>query len=378
MQGASMFSTLIHFAKTRSGSYMIFFINIVLSLLLYLYASVYANEKEKYNFKSIADQASILIQNHIKAYQQTLYASAALFDASNNISQKEWHDFYAMTKMNTFFKALKGIGFASFLRAEEKEAYNAKMRADGKADFAISTKEDRDFYAIVTYLAPDNEANRRVIGYDTASEAIRHEAILEAISSENISLSHKVILVQDQNNSEYGLMMYYPVYHVDMPQTTFEEKMIALKGFVYIAFSAKDIIEHALKESHQNIILALYDGENTTKENLLYSNEPASLDHNILLYKTNISINGKTWTLCFKSPQAFLQQVHSDVPLLTLALGIAFSFFILSITLSLVIINERAEKLTKKMSQDLSSSKELFKSVIQGLGDGVWDWDIKK
>ena len=367
---------MLSFLRTKLTSYTILFVSIFLSVLVYTNILDNTKEKEKIHFKSISEQATMLIKDRIESYRQVLYAGAALFYASDDVNKDEWRQFYTSAKVSRVFSGIQGLSYSPFFKKEDKVKNIANMRIKGHYDFSINPDGERDYYAPLAYIEPI-KGNERAVGYDPFSDKTRREGILNAIYSGQVSISDKIFLVQKAGEApKPAFLMYVPIYTKDAPLSTLQDRIEATVGLVSAPFYMNELLDGVLQKHHLNITFEIYDGTNTTPENLLYGDLSLKLPKSDFFYQTSIQMDGRTWTLVFKPLQGFLNEAKSNVPLFTLALGVVLSLFIFSITFSLVTTNEKAEKLAKEITQELFISEERLRLAIQGTGDDVWDYDI--
>jgi PAS domain S-box-containing protein len=347
-------------------------------MLAYRYADESVKEKERLHFEAATKQAAMLVQNRMDAYRQILYAGAALFDSSASVERDKWRSFVKALKIDQNFPGIQGVGFSEVVYPKDKAKHIARIKAEGFADYSIRPEGERDIYTSIIYLEPFNERNKRAFGYDMFSEEIRREAMIRAVFDGQASLSGKVRLVQENNiDEQVGFLMYVPIYFKNMPLQTKEQRMVAIKGFVYAPFRAKDLMNGVLGTRYKDISLEIYDGDKIDKNKLLFPGQPYNLESAAISTKMQLNIDGKVWTLYFRPLKGFLDEVHTNEPWFVLAIGLLLSFSLFFMMLSLINTKERAQALADKMTEQLSLSEERLRFALEGSGDGIWDWNIE-
>jgi len=363
--------------KTKVIPYLILVLGISISILLYLQTNKNIKEKEQLRFDSITKQATMLVQNRMDAYRQVLYAGVGLFDSSVSVERDEWRSFIKALKVDKNFPGIQGLGYSEVIYPFEKEKHIAKIRAEGFAGYEIRPDGERDIYTSIVYLEPFNERNQRAFGYDMFSDEIRREAMTRATFEGKAALSSKVRLLQENSIDEQaGFLMYVPVYRKNMPIETKEQRMMAIRGFVYAPFRAKDLMSGVLGDKYSDIDLEIYDGDKMDLSTLLFDAEPIHADETALSQEVKLNIDGRVWTLYFRPLKGFFAEANTREAWLVLVSGILLSFAVFGAMLSLARTKEKAQKLADKMTKQLATSEERLRFALEGSGDGIWDWNI--
>lgn len=372
-----MLRSSLWLVRTGAAIYFILVLGITLSVLAFRYSAESIREKEQLRFDIVTKQATMLVKNRMDAYRQTLYAGVGLFDSSVSVERNEWHDFVKTLRIDKNFSGIQGLGFAEVVYPNKKNEYISKIRKDGFADYSIRPGGERDIYTPIVYLEPFNERNKQAFGYDMFSEATRREAMVRAVTSGEAATSGKVRLVQENNIDEQaGFLTYVPVYHKGMPIKTKEERMAAIKGFVYAPFRMKDLMHGVLGSRYESIDLEIYDGESVDPGNLLFDTHEKHDAIPSMSEEVQLDINGRLWTLHFKSLKEFENEANTYEPWVILTFGILLSGALFGVMLAIVQTRERAQALADKMTEKLSLSEERLRFALEGSGDGIWDWNI--
>lgn len=363
----------------RLITYSTLLFGIALSIAAFWYVSKNVQEKEQLRFEAVTKQVTTLVKERMDAYRETLYAGVGLYDSSDNVERHEWHDFIKALKIDENFPGLQGLGFSEVIRPEEKEKHTARMRGEGFADYAIRPEGKRELYTSIIYLEPFDERNRRAFGFDMFSEQVRRAAMIKAASSGQAAASGKVRLVQENTVDEQaGFLMYLPVYHIGMPLKNEEQRIAALKGFVYAPFRAKDLMQGVLGNRYKNVALEIYDGEKREEKNLLFGNPSQVLDADPLFVETRLNIDGRVWTLYFRPLQGFMDEGRTNEAWFVLFLGILLSVTVFGVMLSIVQTKERAQRLAEEMTKKLSLQEQLLDNIFENNAAGIFVVDQKR
>ena len=99
----------------------------------------------------------------------------------------------------------------------------------------------RDEYHAIVLLEPHDARNRAALGFDMSTEPVRREAMGRARDTGRPAASGPVTLVQEiEPVKQQGFLVYVPVYE-GRPETV-EARRERLRGFVYAAFRADDLV----------------------------------------------------------------------------------------------------------------------------------------
>jgi len=109
----------------------------------------------------------------------------------------------------------------------------------------------------VTFLRPDTDRNRRMLGYNMFSEPVRRAAMEEAETTAQPTASGKVQLAYRDGPQMPGFIVYMPVFRGNLSQRS-------LRGFIYSPFNAENFLASALELADAGERgVRLYDGEPT-------------------------------------------------------------------------------------------------------------------
>ncbi|MEW5832948.1 MAG: CHASE domain-containing protein [Campylobacterota bacterium] len=358
-------------------AYAVLAAGIALSVAAFRYEQENAKEKERLRFETVTKQATLLITTRMDAYRHILYAGAGLYSASDNVERSEWRTFVDMLRIERSFPGIQGLGYAAVIEPSEVKRHEAAMRAEGFVDYALRPSGQRESYTAIVYLEPLDQRNRRAIGYDMFSEQVRREAMVRAAVTGVAAASGKVRLMQENRIDEQaGFLMYVPVYAKGARLETKAQRLAALQGFVYAPFRVKDLMWGVLGDRYKDLAFEIYDGA-PTKENLLLSKHMASVAVGAPAVEQRIDVDGRVWTLRYRPLHGFIQEAQTSFPWLVLLLGTLLSLTLFAVIRSLIRTKEKAQQLAEKITERLSISEERLRFVLEGSGDGIWDWNME-
>lgn len=338
-------------------------------------------ERDEYSqFAFYCDEVRLKIAARLDAHKQILLSGAAMFDASQTVNRQEWHNFVRRLRSDEHFNGIQGLGFSVWIPPEQLAAHQAKIRAEGFPEYAVSPEGKRDAYTSIIFLEPFSGRNLRAFGYDMYSETVRRAAMEHARDENRASLSNKVTLVQETDkNMQAGTLMYVPVYRKNQPIDTVEQRRSALLGWVYSPFRMADLLDRLMPNIAGNtathVHLRVYDGHAANEEKLLFNSaepgyvEPPQPSPGIEI-KTDF--NGTVWTLRFEKI-AGIEGIHDYSKLWIVLGGGAFSSVLLFLLLrSYLNMSINATKMAYELTTQLRESEQRFRLMADSAPVLIW------
>ncbi|WP_439880812.1 CHASE domain-containing protein [Pontibacter sp. MBLB2868] len=345
-----------------------FLLIFLLTLFIYSETKRKAEERSEKLFTLRADQATEAIDKRMQDYIQILIGAKALFIASDTVERSAWHEYYQTLHLEQNYPGIQGFGYAHFIRPEELEAHEQKIRREGYRSYQVYPRGDRPVYTSIIYLEPFSDRNLRAFGFDMFSEPIRQSAMRIARDTKQPALSGKVRLVQETGKDEQaGFLIYLPIYKHNADPESIQERQKLIKGFVYSPFRAKDLMKSVLGQSFGDIDVEVYDGTSMDKESLLYSSD------SILYFHTKsdrryskigtISIGNHTWRLYITAKPAFGRSADTELPYFILLGG-----FIIGLLMFFIIWSLSNTRRSNRLKQTITDNATAALFIIDANG----------
>ncbi|MDD5547693.1 MAG: CHASE domain-containing protein [Candidatus Pacebacteria bacterium] len=360
------------------------------SLILFLSASVVSSIMIKNNLE---EQGRLALENKAQLIQQMIndsfdtytvrqpVATRALFDSSDYVSAKEFHDFYSSIDVKKNFPGISYVGFSRYVKNSEEGNLIKEMRLEEGHDlenFNIFPGTNNNFIAPIVYLEPDDNRINTAIGFDVLSEPNRSEAIGESIDSGKFILSEKVTVYPSE---KLGFIGYLPVYNKKInASSTVEEKRSNVYGIISTVFEIDSLFGN-FSEALNSLVLEYLDIEvfedsDISDNGLLYDYFPTkgkitNSENFSAEVKKSLSLGRKEFTLVVSSTAGLISPSFKIMPYILLAVGCIFGLFLFLIFNLAGSVYIRAYKLADTMTKNFRESEEKYRLIFMDSKDAI-------
>ncbi len=306
------------------------------------------------------------ISDRMDAYTEVLRGGLGLFNASETVTRAEWRAYINALDIDNVLPGIQGIGFAEFVRPEDKANYEQSIRDEGFPDFRIRPEGDRPLYSSITFLEPFDERNRQAFGFDMYQQETRRAAMDLARNSGEVAISGRVVLVQEiTEDVQAGFLMYLPFFLDGRDPESVDACRREIAGYVYSPFRMGNLMSGILGVGLPDVRLEVFDGRMSSPDTLMYDSrqrddepwEPA------LTAVREINVGQRVWTLRICSLRPFEAVSSRDAEYLIIASGIIVSLLLFFILRAFATTRERAQALAESMTRQLQeNARELERS----------------
>jgi CHASE1-domain containing sensor protein len=223
-------------------------------------------ERELQNqFEYHAREIIAHVQQRMDGYQAILYGVRALFNGSEEVTRGEFHTYVTSLQLDEHYPGIQGLSHAPLVKHAQKAEHIAAVRGQGFPDYTISPAGEREQYTPVLYIEPFTDRNKKVLGYDTFSESMRHNTMMRAQDNDRAAASGKLTLVQEaEEDVQAGFLVFLPLYKHGMPHSSVAERRAGIDGWVTAVFRMGDLMAGLGHEHSPELGLSIHD-LNTSK-----------------------------------------------------------------------------------------------------------------
>ena len=122
---------------------------------------------------SEAEDIAQRIDNRMRAYEMVLRGMSGLVVGSSSVSAEEWARATDQLQLQERYPGIQALAWARYLRHEELNEFVGEIWDQGRREFRVFPAEPREEYLVVQYSSPLDWRNRRTLGFDMLSEAVR-------------------------------------------------------------------------------------------------------------------------------------------------------------------------------------------------------------
>ena len=366
-------ATLARFGRhLRRGAaaYGVLSIALLLTLLASYYVRRNVEAEARIRFDDSTLAAKTVIYRRVNRYLDAMFGARGLFLGSDPVEREDWDGYVRALEPEARYRlnGLQSLGFAKYVGPGEREAFFREAREEGVRDLWPEPNGERAAYFPLEFVAPSNEANRRMLGYDAYSDPTHRSAMDRARDTGSPQATRTdYVLTEAPPDSEAdtalkkGLAVYLPIYQKDEPRQSVAARRHALRGFVVATFTTNELFgESFSRHFHPAIDFEVYDGKNATASSLLYDNNGvrnAGEKEDAALFSSERRIKkllvGREWTLYFSTlPEFEIGSAKSNLPAFVLVSGVTVSLLLFGITWML----ERSRTQAFRASADLKEA----------------------
>jgi len=296
-----------------------------LGLTFYAWKATTENDYQRgeAKFDALTIESEKALQNRLASYGNALLGAAGFIQGSSVVSREEWRTYVDTIRVRENFSGMHGVGWMQPVAPEALPEFLAQVRADGAPDFTIHPQATAGPNFIVTFLEPEAD-NRPAIGLNLAFEAQRLATATLSRDSGRPAVTGRVELVQDDSRSP-GFVMFYPVYHRQMPVGSVEARRAAFRGWAFAPLIARNFLQDLTHGQTSEYRLRIYDGASDDPAALIYSSAAAQDARPAFTKRRTLRILQREWLLVWESTPAFERAERSTNPLFILIGGLLFT-----------------------------------------------------
>lgn len=366
----------LDFHNTRTGT-LILALSIMITSSTWYLAKVSSERSYKERFRRYAENAAIEIQSSMYSYEQMLWSSVGLFNASQSVDREEWRKFVTTLQLTDNWPGIQAMGYSIPIKPDELAAHELTMRSSGSENYKVKPAGKRDMYSSIIMIEPFDWRNQRAFGYDMYSNKERRLAMQRARDSGEAVSSAIIELVQEtQEDTQKGFLVYTPFYRDLLPSDGLEVRRQKFQGWVYAAFRVKDMMQGILANVDPHIVFRIYEvyrGEKTLMYDSKQPSRPEVVESTSELSMTKtLRIHGRDLEISYAPSKNFNENL-SSLPNVIGIMGLLVDLLLFYVLYSLSKLDRKDDYIKKLEIQEkeLKAGKAKLLAANSELDDFV-------
>lgn len=335
------------------------------------------NDRRAQVFASAADRLESNLTDRLTTFEMVLRGIQGYYEGSDEISQEEFRIYFKALGIERTQPDLQDIALLASVPAGQLAQHEAHMRASGLSGYHIHPVEARSLHAPITHLEPLTPDNAPFLGQDAMDVPALRAALLRARDSGGMALSGAL---RDGPEGSARLVMYLPLYGHGQAHTTQAERERNCTGWVGLRFRLVDVIESLVRESDNEIALAIHDGPAVAGGELLYASRkdyvPGSVNAGLESVRS-LDVGGRRWTLVLYPLPSFALRFESASHHVIALMGVAFSLlagWFLGMQIS---ARRRAVAMAHSMTGELREARDALEDILNAVPDLLLELDAQ-
>jgi signal transduction histidine kinase len=314
-----------------------------------------------------ADATVAALDRRMDDYAQVLRGAAGLYSASEDVSYREFHNYFADQDIERRFPGVQVIGFASYVPRDGIPGYARRTRRDvarsglpyGPFRPYPKLKPDATEALIIDHLEPP-PGNSRAFGLDLLSEVNRRRAALLARRTGEPTATAPISLVQTQGDA-LGVDLMVPVYGTPPSETGAPRRW---SGVVYAAFRIDNLLRGVLGDMSGTQVevydlgpaATVPDGTPISARATpfdLRPDAPQKVRRDGHTRVKTIAVGGRRWAIAYTRAGSPLTSGERAVPWVIGVAGILVALLAAALLRTLATARRRAVALAEEMTVEL-------------------------
>jgi PAS domain S-box-containing protein len=342
--------------------WLVFLLMAALSLLAWGLVAAEMRHAARARFDRLAERVGVTVRSRLTTAAHLLHGAAALPAASDVVTVTDW-SVYLSRASTQLDNGVVGLGYIERIRRDRIEELEARMRAQGEADFTVEREGSNEWLDVVVAIEP-RARNTGVTGLDIGSGTTRRTAAEDAARRNELILSRRILLDYDGRKVP-GFLLLLPVFGQGAGVPPPGERLAAVRGWVYAPIRIDHLMEGVAEATGRQVDFEVFEGGVTGSATLLFDmdghlttgpdREITEQDYAGRSFhaRQTIDIYGRRWTLRLSTRPEFDAATFRQLPIAVLAGGLVFSALGALLTWALVSSRRRALQLAEEMTAGL-------------------------
>ncbi|BCS35369.1 hypothetical protein TBR22_A45960 [Luteitalea sp. TBR-22] len=318
------------------------------------------NARER--FRHTADDVTELLQERLRDHEAELRGAAAFVRATPELTRERWREYVGALGNGDKVPGVVGIGFVPRVAHAEVATFEARLRSEGMAGFAITPASNLPQHLPVTYFAPESAAYQRALGFDIATDATR-AATLSLAAEAGQSVVVEAARLAGDGAADPVFVQFLPVYAPGQSLGSVAQRRASLVGFVYLLFHVSEFAAAAEPANREGlgVVLRGRDGAVLHRAGAARDRQALGAFHESRL----LAPAGQSWALELVAGPGWYRPAERAMPV-AVALGAAVvNGGLILLLLAQRRVRSEAEALVAQKDDALTRSEGAFLAVTE-------------
>ncbi len=373
----------------RRGSWVVLAVGLLASALLWQHAARTEQDQARAEFEREGNDIALRLNQTLDHYGDLLGSFQALFKVTHEVDRKTFHAHYESLHISQDYPGLIAVQYAQSVEDADKAAFEAGVRKDnslrpeGNPGFRILPEGRRAFYVATKYNEP-MAGNEAVLGYDTAAEPLRRQALERARDLGTLQASEPLSLLQIKEADNTGIVLRVPIYRAGADISTMVARNQAYVGQISGVLHASRLMKQLNTISHGAVLtwriedVGTADGRSNDVPKMLFDSqalEPVMAKAGRPAYQSSgniartVNVGGRQWRLTFTPP--VINQSLQPYPLALLVCGLLASIGLWWSFKNAANRHRQAARMARRLSDQAVQSERRLRSVMDHTVDGI-------
>ncbi|TCS63671.1 CHASE domain-containing protein [Varunaivibrio sulfuroxidans] len=351
--------------------------------------SNWERQRIKLQFDQQASPLAPALQKTLNSYLGVLYSLKGFYAAFPHGDRDNFRTFTHQSL--SVLTGLQALSWNPRISGNERADFENRMHREGYPDFHIIERNaegkmvpaaNRSEYIVVDFIEPLAE-NRKVLGFDVASNPKRKKALERARDTGRPTVTSRITLVQEKGN-QFGFLVFMPVYLKGRPHDTLEDRRLNLAGYMVGVFRGGDIVNAALQDMNMGgLVYRLIDVTNVPSGVFLTENRPPEHGSSTLVdegfFGGSMSIGrsfpidfgGRKWEFKVSPSEDYIARHRQGNTWMLLIGGMALTslvgMFVMVVSGRSALLRNLVAERTDKLAQSEKHVRAIVDSALDGI-----------
>ena len=219
-------------------------------------------------FERMVDRVTAEVQRRLGQPMVPLHGLRGLYAAHPEVGLSGFRAYVEARDLPRHFPGMLGLGLVERVRAEQAEAFAARVREEGLPGFALQQPGGSAEMYISRIVEP-MASNADQLGRDFAASRSTREAIEQAVLQGEAALSGRPSFANGEEQ-RIGLSVFLPMYSPGAALDSPDQRWQALRGVLFARIDVAQALAGVTDITDGRLDLEVFDGPATSADHLLY------------------------------------------------------------------------------------------------------------